>query len=590
MLRFQGKAHNRCVITSPRAFGHQNIGATGGRIATRARRKAFVMAACGVRLTLAIAQPAAAALETESIMSRRRRIYDPLFLAMDKGYFAEEGIAARGWCRRSGGVATPALFSRRSRFSSSGSGRDQAHSQRRKAQGAVRHQRHPGLRALGAVRDQEHRRSERSAGRHHPRRYQRDRAALSLDREGQAPAGFIAYTPAWPRRATRVAAIASGTFSAVAARPQRDGRFEGRAAIRAAASSRRSHQRRSHGVQRPRHQRRDDRPESRSGAPRAARLGQRAWRHLQASRTDAIAEALVAHGASDAKKAAATYDETVALLSHTGTAERWAVCWPSNCSLRADLLSIPRGSGEAAGRHLRFPLRQRRRRPALVAEHWKPKGGKVDKRMARGGRSFSVSRLCFGQTVLGGAAISNDKVDLLCRADGDLWRSAGQASIGAISPEEGIDMGPCMASGRRRGDARADRRRCAVQRLAGGGDQRHPQRREAQSPLHHHRSRRLSALDARRHQDDRGSQRPAGWDHHRHQRDRGALPRAPQPAAGIMCPTRRSAPARRCVSLQITSGGYAASLIDNRRSRCSSRISAVSPSCICLPTCIRNVE
>jgi ABC-type nitrate/sulfonate/bicarbonate transport system substrate-binding protein len=91
--------------------------------------------------------------------------------------------------------------------------------------------------------------------------------------------------------------------------------------------------------------------------------------HTKASRADAIA-AMVAHGAGDAKKAAAQYDSSVGLLDSTGTTSLQNET--VELELRGDLLGVPRAQLKKSTEVFDFSF-VRKEAAALKAENWQPR-------------------------------------------------------------------------------------------------------------------------------------------------------------------------------------------------------------------------
>jgi NitT/TauT family transport system substrate-binding protein len=334
----------------------------------RARRKAIVVAAVCGALALAAARPSAA-LDTIKInYVEPATYYDPLFLAVDKGYFAEEGIAAE-MVQAGGGVATPALIAGDLDFSTSGSVAISAILKGAKLKVLFVTSDSPSfeLWAQPAIKSVEDLKGQQvgiiTRG---------DTSEIALRYylmiEGK-PADFIAYTPLGTGTA-RVAGIASGTYAAVLL-----GLSE-LEELKATTQFARLH--RLADLTKDVHMVFSGLATSDAliaKKPDLVRRALRAWvkgvRLTKASRADAVA-AQVAHGAGDIKKAAATYDATIALLSDTGMASDADV--KLELQLRGDLLGIPKDQVKPP--HDVFDFRfVTQASNELDNEHWKPKLG-----------------------------------------------------------------------------------------------------------------------------------------------------------------------------------------------------------------------
>jgi len=93
--------------------------------------------------------------------------------------------------------------------------------------------------------------------------------------------------------------------------------------------------------------------------------------HTKASRADAVA-AMVAHGASDKKQAAAQYDASVGLLDSTGTTSLQNE--NVELELRSELLGIPPAQVKKSAEVFDFSFVQKSA-AALKAENWQPRIG-----------------------------------------------------------------------------------------------------------------------------------------------------------------------------------------------------------------------
>ena len=334
----------------------------------RARRKAIVVAAACGALALVATRPAAA-LDTIKInYVEPATYYDPLFLAIDKGYFAEEGIAAEV-IQAGGGVATPALIAGDLDFSTSGSVAISAILKGAKLKvlfvtsdtPAFELWAQPAIKSLDDLKGQQVGIITRG-----------DTSEIALRyylTTQSKPADFIAYTPLGTGTA-RVAGIASGTYSAVLL-----GLSE-LELLKATAQFGRLH--RLADLTKDVHMVFSGLATSDAVIAKQPDLVHRvlrAWvkgmRLAKASRADALA-AQVAHGAGDTQKAASTYDATAALLSDTGTASDADV--KLELQLRADLLGIPKDQVKPPRDIFDFRF-VKEAATELDNEHWKPKVG-----------------------------------------------------------------------------------------------------------------------------------------------------------------------------------------------------------------------
>jgi NitT/TauT family transport system substrate-binding protein len=327
----------------------------------------LLIAALGVIASaLPSARPASALDKLKINYVEPAPYYDDLFLGIDKGYFAEEGFEVE-LVQAGGGVATPALIAGDLDFSSSGSVAISAILKGAKlkvlfvtsdrpafemwAQADIKrledlHEKQVGIITRGDT-------SEIAM------RYY-------LTKHGH-PGDYVSFTPLGTGTG-RLAGIASGTYAAALLgvnemqELKASGRFEklhlladlskevrmvfSGLAVRDAVIA--------------------EKPDL---VRRVLRAIVKGMHHTIASRNDAIA-AMVAHGASDAKKAAAQYDSTVALLSTTGTTSTENAKF--ELQLRAELLGVPPAQIRPVGEVFDFRFVEQAS-AALKAENWKPK-------------------------------------------------------------------------------------------------------------------------------------------------------------------------------------------------------------------------
>jgi len=294
--------------------------------------------------------------------------YAPLFLAIDKGYFAEAGIEAE-LVQAGGGVATPALIAGDLDFSTSGSVAISAI-----LKGAK-------LRVLFVTSDRpafevwvqpEIKSLEDLKGKQVGIISRGDTSEIAFRyylSNHKLPGDFVAYTPLGTGTA-RIAGMVSGTYAAallgvnemeelkatgkferlhLLADLTKDVRmvFSGLAARDAVIA---------------------EKPDLVRRVLRGILQG---MAHTKASRADAIA-AMVAHGASDKKQAAAQYDASVGLLDSTGTTSLQNE--NVELELRSELLGIPPAQVKKSAEVFDFSFVQKSA-AALKAENWQPRIG-----------------------------------------------------------------------------------------------------------------------------------------------------------------------------------------------------------------------
>jgi NitT/TauT family transport system substrate-binding protein len=294
--------------------------------------------------------------------------YAPLFLAIDKGYFAQEGIEAE-LVQAGGGVATPALIAGDLDFSTSGSVAISAI-----LKGAK-------LRVLFVTSDRpafevwaqpEIKTLEDLKGKQVGIISRGDTSEIAFRyylTHHKLPGDYVAYTPLGTGTA-RVAGLISGTYAAallgtsemeelkatgklqrlhLLADLTQDVRmvFSGLAARDAVIA---------------------EKPDLVHRVLRGILQG---MAHTKASRADAIA-AMVAHGASDRSQAAAQYDSSVGLLDATGTTSLQNET--IELELRGDLLGVPRPQLKQPSEVFDFSFVQKAA-AALNAENWQPRIG-----------------------------------------------------------------------------------------------------------------------------------------------------------------------------------------------------------------------
>ena len=292
--------------------------------------------------------------------------YAPLFLAIDKGYFAEEGIEAE-LVQAGGGVATPALIAGDLDFSTSGSVAISAILKGAKLRvlfvtsdrPAFEIWAQPEIKTLEDLKGKQVGIISRGDTSEIAFRYYLSNHKL--------PGDFVAYTPLGTGTA-RIAGLASGTYAAALLgvnemeELKTSGKFDrlhlladltkdvrmvfSGLAVRDAVIA-----------------------ENPDLVRRVLRGILKGMAHTKASRADAIA-AMVAHGATDAKQAAAQYDSTVGLLDSTGTTSLQNE--NVELELRGDLLNIPRAQLKKSTEVFDFSFVQKAV-AALKAENWQPR-------------------------------------------------------------------------------------------------------------------------------------------------------------------------------------------------------------------------
>ncbi len=292
--------------------------------------------------------------------------YAPLFLAIDKGYFADLGIAAE-LIQAGGGVATPALISGDLDFSTSGSVAISAILKGAKLRvlfvtsdrPAFEVWAQPEIKTLDDLKGQQVGIISRGDTSEIAFRYYLSNHKLAGD--------FVAYTPLGTGTA-RIAGLVSGTYAAALLgvnemeQLKASGKFD-RLHLFADLTK-------------------DVRMVFSGLAARDAMMAEKpdlvrrmlrgilqGMAHTKASRADAIA-AMVAHGATDAQQAAAQYDSSVALLDSTGTTSLQNET--IELGLRGDLLSIPRAQLKPPAEVFDFSFVEKAA-AALKAENWQPR-------------------------------------------------------------------------------------------------------------------------------------------------------------------------------------------------------------------------
>ncbi len=294
--------------------------------------------------------------------------YSPLFIAIDQGYFAEEGIEAET-IQAGGGVATPALLAGDLSFSTSGSVAISAIMKGAKLKVLFITSDRPAFeiwaqKAITKVEDLKGLQVgiiTRGDTSEIAMRYYLNQHGL--------PADYVAYTPLGTGTA-RVAGITSATFPAALlgtsemAQLKASGKIDSlhqladlskevRMVFSGLAAS-------------------DAMIKSKPDLVRRVLRGLlKGMRHTKASRADAMA-AMIKRGA-DAPTAGAQWDDTNALLSESGRTT--AAVETAELKLRADLLGIPRDQIPPDAAVFDFSFVDQAG-AALKAENWKPKTGK----------------------------------------------------------------------------------------------------------------------------------------------------------------------------------------------------------------------
>ena len=297
--------------------------------------------------------------------------YAPLFLAIDKGYFAADGIEAE-LIQAGGGVATPALIAGDLDFSTSGSVAISAILKGAKLRvlfvtsdrPAFEVWAQPAIKTLEDLKGKQVGIISRGDTSEIAFRYYLTNHKL--------PGDFVAYTPLGTGVA-RIAGMSSGTYAASLLGVNEmevlkaSGKFErlhlladltkdvhmvfsGLAARDAVIA---------------------EKPDL---VRRVLRGILKGMAHTKASRADAIA-AMVAHGAGDPKQAAAQYDSSVGLLDSTGTTSLQNE--NVELELRGDLLSIPRAQLKKSAEVFDFGHVQKAA-AMLKAENWQPRISKPE--------------------------------------------------------------------------------------------------------------------------------------------------------------------------------------------------------------------
>jgi NitT/TauT family transport system substrate-binding protein len=292
--------------------------------------------------------------------------YAPLFLAIDKGYFADLGIEAE-LVQAGGGVATPALISGDLDFSTSGSVAISAILKNAKLRvlfvtsdrPAFEVWAQPAIKALDDLKGQQVGIISRGDTSEIAFRYYLSNHKL--------PGDFVAYTPLGTGTG-RVAGIASGTYSAALLgvnemeELKASGKFDRLHLLADLTKD-------VHMVFSGLAARDATIAEKPDLVRRVLRGILEGMAHTKASRADAIA-AMVAHGAGDAKKAAAQYDSSVGLLDSTGTTSLQNET--IELQLRGELLSVPRDQVKKSTEVFDFSFVEKAA-AELKAENWQPK-------------------------------------------------------------------------------------------------------------------------------------------------------------------------------------------------------------------------
>ena len=295
--------------------------------------------------------------------------YAPLFLAIDKGYFKDEGIAAE-LVQAGGGVATPALLAGDLDFSTSGSVAISAILKGAKLKvlfvtsdrPAFELWAQPEIKSIEDLKDKPVGIISRGDTSEIAMRYY-------LVKHNH-PGDFVAYTPLGTGTG-RLAGIASGAYAA------------------ALLGVNEMEELKASGKFQTQHQLADMTKDVRmvfSGLAasdaliaknpdlvrRMLRAFVKGMHHTQASKEDSVA-AMVAHGNGDASKAAAQYDSSAGLLSSTGKTALGAEAF--ELQLRGDLLSVPKDQIKKPEQVFDFHFVDKVS-AELKAENWKPKIGK----------------------------------------------------------------------------------------------------------------------------------------------------------------------------------------------------------------------
>jgi NitT/TauT family transport system substrate-binding protein len=295
--------------------------------------------------------------------------YAPLFLAIDKGYFAEEGITAE-LVQAGGGVATPALLAGDLDFSTSGSVAISAILKGAKLKVLFVTSDRPAFELWAQP---EIKTIEDLAGKPVGIISRGDTSEIAMRYylvKHNHPGDFVAYTPLGTGTG-RLAGIASGAYAA------------------ALLGVNEMSELKASGKFQTQHQLADMTKDVRmvfSGlaandaliaknpglVQRMLRAFLKGMHHTQASKEDSVA-AMVAHGAGDAKKAGAQWDSSAGLLSSTGRTTPADETF--ELQLRGDLLSVPRDQIKKPEAVFDFRFVEKAS-AELKAENWKPKIGK----------------------------------------------------------------------------------------------------------------------------------------------------------------------------------------------------------------------
>jgi ABC-type nitrate/sulfonate/bicarbonate transport system substrate-binding protein len=291
--------------------------------------------------------------------------YAPLFLAIDKGYFAQSGIEAE-LVQAGGGVATPALISGDLDFSTSGSVAISAILKGAKLRvlfvtsdrPAFEVWAQPEIKSLDDLKGQQVGIISRGDTSEIAFRYYLTNHKL--------PGDFVAYTPLGTGVA-RIAGMGSGTYAASLLgvnemeQLKASGKFD---RLHLLADLTKDVHMVFSGLAA-----RDALIAAKPDLVRRVLRGiLQGMAHTKASRADAIA-AMVKHGAADAKQAAAQYDSSVALLDSTGTTSLKNET--VELELRGDLLSVPRDQVKKPTEVFDFSFVEKAA-AELKQENWQP--------------------------------------------------------------------------------------------------------------------------------------------------------------------------------------------------------------------------
>jgi NitT/TauT family transport system substrate-binding protein len=325
-----------------------------------------VVAVFALILALAGASPARALDHIKINYVEPAPYYAPLFLAIDKGYFAEDGIEAE-LVQAGGGVATPALIAGDLDFSTSGSVAISAILKGAKLRvlfvtsdrPAFEVWAQPEIKSLDDLKGKQVGIISRGDTSEIAFRYYLSNHKL--------PGDFVAYTPLGTGTA-RIAGMASGTYAAALLgvnemeQLKASGKFERLHLLADLTKD-------VHMVFSGLAARDAVMAEKPDLVRRVLRGILKGMAHTKASRADAIA-AMVAHGATDAQQAAAQYDSSVALLDSTGTTSLQNE--NVELALRGELLNIPPAQLKKSTEVFDFSFVEKAA-AALKAENWQPR-------------------------------------------------------------------------------------------------------------------------------------------------------------------------------------------------------------------------